>query len=205
MVEIVRLGVRNLGENRVQVLESHRQEFAEQAASLGVDPDAVQWHMIGHLQRNKVKQVLPQVVMVQSVDSLRLAREISNTAVAVGRTMPILLEVNAGQEPQKHGFPMVETPMAATLIAQMPGLEVRGLMAMAPLTEDTGRIRQTFADTRSLFERIRYEGNAGDRFTELSMGMTGDFEIAIEEGATIIRIGSLLFGEGAEGTEGAAV
>src|SRR5512133_737916 len=100
MVEIARLGVLRLGENRVQTLEAHRQEFAQQAALAGVDLSTVHWHMIGHLQRNKVKQVLPMVEMIQSVDSLRLAQEISSTAQHLGRTMPILLEVNAGEEPQ---------------------------------------------------------------------------------------------------------
>lgn len=197
MVGIARLGVVCLGENRVQTLEAHRQEFAQQAASAGVDPAIVQWHMVGHLQRNKVKQVLPMVEMIQSVDSLRLAQEVSTTAVKLGRTMPILLEVNAGQEPQKHGFAVEETVAAAGQIAQLPGLQVCGLMSMAPLTEDMVRVREAFARTRMLFEQIRSGGMVGESFAQLSMGMTGDFEIAIEEGATIVRIGSLLFAEGA--------
>lgn len=197
MVEIARLGVLRLGENRVQTLEAHRQEFAQQAALAGVDPSTVHWHMIGHLQRNKVKQVLPMVEMIQSVDSLRLAQEISSTAQRLGRTMPILLEVNAGEEPQKHGFGLDETVVAAGQIGQLPAIRLCGLMSMAPLTEDSVRIRQTFARTRTLFEQIRTGGQVGPGFAHLSMGMTGDFEIAIEEGATIVRIGSLLFAEGA--------
>ncbi len=197
MVEIARLGVVQLGENRVQTLETHRREFAVQATAAGVEASAVRWHMIGHLQRNKVKQVLPMVQMVQSVDSLRLAQEISTTAMSLGRTMPILMEINAGQEPQKYGFTLEEAAAAAEQIARLPAIELCGLMTMAPLTDDIGRIRQAFGRTRELFGQIRAAGGVGDGFVHMSMGMTSDFEIAIEEGATIVRIGSLLFAEGA--------
>jgi pyridoxal phosphate enzyme (YggS family) len=139
------------------------------------------------------------VETIQSVDSLRLAQEISTTAGALGRTMPILMEINAGQEPQKYGFALEEAAAAAGQIAQLPAIQLCGLMTMAPLTGDTGRIRQTFARTRELFGQIRTAGVAGESFVHLSMGMTSDFEIAIEEGATIVRIGSLLFAEGAAG------
>lgn len=199
MVEIARLGVVHLGENRVQTLEAHRREFAAQASTAGVDPSVVRWNMIGHLQRNKVKQVLPVVEMIQSVDSLRLAQEISTTAAGLGRTMAVLMEINAGQEPQKYGFTLEEAAAAAEQIAGLPAIELCGLMTMAPLTEDTARIRQAFSRTRELFEQIRAAGAAGDTFEHMSMGMTSDFEIAIEEGATIVRIGSLLFAEGAAG------
>ena len=197
MVEVARMGAVLFGENRVQTLEAHRREFAARAADSGIDPAAVHWHMIGHLQRNKVKQVLPLVSMVQSVDSLRLATEISTTAEGLGRKMPILMEVNAGQEPQKYGFALEEAASAATEIARLPAVELCGLMTMAPLTDDNVRIRQTFRRTRELFEQVRAAGVAGNSFVRLSMGMTSDFEIAIEEGATIVRIGSLLFAEGA--------
>jgi pyridoxal phosphate enzyme (YggS family) len=197
MVEIARLGVLDLGENRVQTLETHRKEFTERSAAAGVDPGTVRWHMIGHLQRNKVKQVLPLVETIQSVDSLRLAQEISTTAGGLGRTVPILMEVNAGQEPQKYGFALEEAVVAAAQIAQLPAIQVCGLMSMAPLTDDTDRIRQAFVRTRELFGQIRSAGAVGESFVHLSMGMTSDFEIAIEEGATIVRIGSLLFTEGA--------
>ena len=199
LVEIARLGVVDLGENRVQTLEAHRREFAERAAAAGVDPGTVRWHMIGHLQRNKVKQVLPMVETIQSVDSLRLAQEISTTAGALGRTVPILMEINAGQEAQKYGFALEEAVAAAGEIGRLPAIRLCGLMSMAPLTEDTGRIRQAFGRTRELFGQIRARagGAVGESFVHLSMGMTSDFEIAIEEGATIVRIGSLLFAEGA--------
>lgn len=197
MVEIARLGVVQLGENRVQTLEAHRREFAVEAAATGVDPSVVRWHMIGHLQRNKVKQVLPIVRMVQSVDSLRLAQEISTAAMGLRQTMPILMEINAGQEPQKYGFTLEEAAAAAAQIAQLPSIALCGLMTMAPLTDDTARIRQAFGRTRELFGQIRAAGGVDDGFVHLSMGMTSDFEIAIEEGATIVRIGSLLFAEGA--------
>lgn len=199
MVEIARMGVIHLGENRVQTLEAHRRDFATQAAAAGIDPSIIRWNMIGHLQRNKVQQVLPMVGMIQSVDSLRLAREISETAGCLGRTMPILMEINAAQEPQKYGFALEEALAAAAQIAQLPAIQLCGLMTMAPLTDDTGRIRQAFGRTRELFGQIRGAGAVGDCFVHLSMGMTSDFEIAIEEGATIVRIGSLLFAEGVVG------
>lgn len=199
MIEIARLGVVDLGENRVQTLEAHRQEFDAQAKAAGVDPSSIRWNMIGHLQRNKVKQVLPLVEMIQSVDSLRLAQEISTAAAGLGRTMPILMEINAGQEPQKYGFALEEAAAAAGQIAQLPAIQLCGLMTMAPLTDDSARIRQAFARTRELYEQIRAGGAVGDSFVHLSMGMTSDFEIAIEEGATIVRIGSLLFAEGTAG------
>ena len=195
MIEIVRLGLFHFGENRVQFLEAHRHEFSTQAAAAGLDPSMVHWHMVGHLQRNKVKQVLPMVEMIQSVDSLRLAQEISATAHRLGRTMPMLMEINAGQEPQKHGFTLEEAAPAARQIAQLPGIQLCGLMSMAPLTDDVSRIRHAFSRTRDLFTQIHASGEVGDGFIYLSMGMSSDFEIAIEEGATIVRIGSLLFAE----------
>lgn len=183
--EAVAAGLMDLGENRVQVLQQHAGELGAVAG--------VRWHMIGHLQRNKVKQVMGIAAMIQSVDSLRLAEEIEKTAAAMNRRVPVLLEVNAGEEEQKFGAPVAEAAGLALQMFEMPHLDVQGLMSMAPLTADTQRVHSTFARTRDLFEQIRSAGG-GDGFRELSMGMSGDFEIAIERGATIVRVGSVLFG-----------
>ncbi len=185
--EIVALGVCDLGENRAQVLQAHLD------AAQGLS--GIQWHMIGHLQRNKVKELLPHVAMIQSVDSLRLAQEIELQAQKIGKRLPILIEVNAGEEPQKFGATPADAIALAGDVASMPHLELQGIMSMAPLTDDLARIRSTFAKARGIFMRIRDAGAPGDCFRELSMGMSGDFEIAIEEGATIVRIGSLLFSQ----------
>lgn len=170
-------GVRHFGENRVQEAEEKR------PALTGLPPD-VAWHMIGHLQTNKVKTALGLFDIIQSVDSLHLAEAIS--ARAPGR-VPVFLEVNVAAEPSKHGFNLDELPGAFKAVAVLPHLEVRGLMTVAPPAERA-------EDVRPVFRRLRQEADAlGLR--ELSMGMTGDFEAAIEEGSTHVRIGRAIFGE----------
>ena len=182
--QAVAAGATLLGENRVQVLEEHASSVADLT---------VQWHMIGHLQRNKVRQVLKmRVAMIHSVDSLRLAQEIDRVAGEMSIRMPVLLEVNAAEEAQKFGVAVADAPALAEQVIQLGNVELVGLMAMAPLTDDAAVIAGTFARTRDLLERIAPV--AGQQFRELSMGMSHDFEIAIERGATIIRIGSFLFG-----------
>jgi PLP dependent protein len=185
--QAVDLGIRDFGENRLQVFTQHATELRAAVP--------IRWHMIGHLQRNKVPQILVLAGMIHSLDSLRLAREIDATAAKLNRKTPVLLQVNAGEEPQKHGFAMGETVLAAQQIATLSGLELCGLMSMAPLTEDQTIIRSTFAKTRQLFDEIKGQGIGDESFRHLSMGMSHDFEIAIEQGATLVRIGSLLFGE----------
>ena len=189
IIEAVNAGQLDLGESRAQVLESHAMAIMGMAG--------VRWHMIGHLQRNKVRDVLLLVHTIQSVDSLRLAQEIEKEADRAQKKIPILLQVNAGEEQQKFGVPMAQLVGLAEQMASMPHLELQGLMSMAPLTEDIHRVRETFARTREAFEEVRARGLAGDAFRELSMGMSGDYEIAIEQGATIIRLGSALFGTNA--------
>lgn len=184
--EAVSAGLTELGENRVQVLEQHARE-------LGSVP-AVNWHLIGHLQRNKVRQVLGLSRYIHSVDSLRLAEEIQKCAAAMGVRVSVLLQVNAGEEQQKFGANLAEARELGARIAAMPNLELRGVMSMAPLTEDEARIRKAFANARETFEAIRATGVTKDCYRELSMGMSHDFEIAIEQGATILRLGSILFG-----------
>jgi pyridoxal phosphate enzyme (YggS family) len=149
--------------------------------------------MIGHLQRNKVRQVLPLVSMIHSIDTLRLAEEINAFAAKLGLCPPVLLQVNTSQEPQKFGVPVGAAPHLAEQIESLPNLKLVGLMTMAPLTHNKDVIRECFIRARELFVEIRGEKIAGGHFTELSMGMSADFQIAVEEGATILRIGSAIF------------
>lgn len=189
IIEAVQHGQFDLGENRVQVLESH--------ATLVSELPGVRWHMIGHLQRNKVRDVLSIVHSIQSVDSLRLANEIEKEAARVERKIPVLLQLNAGEEHQKFGADMDEYLPLAEAIAKLPHLDLQGLMSMAPLTDDAGLIRKAFSRTREALEAIRDRGQVGENCRELSMGMSGDYEIAVEEGATMVRLGSVLFGNDA--------
>lgn len=200
---LVELGVRDFGESRPQELIrraamlrewSGRQELSGEIPVTNVQPV---WHMIGHVQRNKVKMLLPWVDVIQSVDSLRLAEELDQCAAKLERVAPIFLEVNASGEPGKQGVAVAATTHLAEQIATLRHLDLRGLMTMAPLTGDHSIIRQTFERTRELYEEIVSNRICGPRFRELSMGMSNDFELGIEAGATLVRIGSLLF-EGIE-------
>jgi hypothetical protein len=191
--DIVRLlaaaGQKDLGENRAQQLRDR----AAALADLRVD-----WHMIGRLQRKNAKYVVPAAAMIHSVDSVGLAEEIGRRAVALtgrdGRTapMPCLLEVNSGEE-QKAGVEPTEAPAAARAIAATPGISLVGLMTMAPLDADPEAARPAFAALRELLAQINREAAVPQPLTELSMGMTQDYEVAIEEGATIVRVGTALF------------
>ena len=177
-------GVTEIGENRVQEL-------------LGKLPDlqgAFDVHLIGRLQRNKVKQIVRHVKMIQSVDSLPLAEEISRRAEEAGRRLPVLVEISPAGEEQKGGVPKEETEAFLRNLAPMPGLRVRGLMAVMPLTEDEAWLDQLFRQTRELFERMRDTAIDGIEMEELSMGMSGDYRIAARHGATMVRIGSAIFG-----------
>jgi pyridoxal phosphate enzyme (YggS family) len=200
--EILQLGVGDLGESRVQVLQQRAAQvnefFARQQAHGGASaenlPAKLRWHMIGHLQRNKIKPVLPLVSVVHSVDSLRLAEELDAHAAKANRKLPVLMQVNASEEPQKSGVAVGAAVPLAEQIGTMDNLQIIGLMTMAPLDGDEKAIRQTFARTRELFEEIKFEKIGGSSMRHLSMGMSNDFELAIAEGATLLRIGTLLFG-----------
>jgi len=205
-LEIIRslleIGLNDLGENRVQELVKRAAMLKEWVGRRMWDSSSApistpRWHMIGHLQRNKVRDVLPWVELVHSVDSLRLAEEIDAESARLGRKMPILLEVNAGGEASKHGVAVAATTHLAEQISSLRHVELRGLMAMAPLTSDVSVIRNTFQRVRELFEEVVGERMCGPAFKELSLGMSGDFEYGIEAGATYVRIGSALF-EGIE-------
>ncbi len=197
---LVEMGHVDLGENRVQQLiqrVAQLEEFLSRKRTLSHDtPHDVRWHMIGHLQRNKVKQVLPLVKLIHSVDSLRLAEELQVLAARQDMTVDILLEVNVSGETSKTGIAPPAVPHLAEQIDTMIHLRLRGLMCMAPFTDKPEDTRPVFARTHELFHEIRGEHIGGETFNILSMGMSNDFEIAIEEGANVVRIGRALFGEG---------
>lgn len=199
---MVGLGFTDLGESRVQELTKRAAAVNEwlgrksRDVSAGAKPRP-RWHMVGHLQRNKVKAVLPWIDLIHSVDSLRLAEEIDAQSGKLDRVTPILLEVNAANESTKSGVAVAAVTHLAEQIHSLEHIEVRGLMAMAPLTEDESRIRHVFGRTRELFDEIVDDRICGREFRELSLGMSNDFEHGIEAGATYVRIGSALF-EGIE-------
>lgn len=181
--EIVRLGFTEIGENRVQETE---QKFAERRPRCRL-------HLVGHLQSNKVKKAVALFDLIQSVDSVRLAQAIDAEVAKQGRTLPILIEVNASGESRKYGFAPDEVEDAAAEIAELRNLELAGLMTVGPLTESETEIRNAFAATRKLFERLQSSGRFAD-WRYLSMGMTDDFPLAIAEGANMLRLGTALFG-----------
>lgn len=220
--ELLALGHRDLGENRVQhllqqaamveeyqarlkALPATRKAAADAAATLfdtvpgkpGLpDPAsaAARWHMIGHLQRNKAKKIIELVRLTHSVDSLRVAEELQTLALKKDRVIDVLIQVNCSGEEQKFGCPIPATIPLAEQIGSMINVRVRGLMTMAAYSENPEDSRATFARCRELFEELRGSGVVEGPVNILSMGMTGDFEVAIEEGANCVRIGSAIFG-----------
>ncbi|MBN2136563.1 MAG: YggS family pyridoxal phosphate-dependent enzyme [Sedimentisphaerales bacterium] len=194
--EVIRLGCTELAENRVQQLKKVSVQLAGHLQDGGAESEPakeISWHMIGHLQRNKVRQVLPIASLIHSVDTLRLAEEISVSATRLNVRSKVLLQVNMSSEPQKYGVPVGAATHLAEQISTLPNIEVVGLMTMAPLTHNKDVVRRCFVRARELFEEIRGERIVGPGFKELSMGMSSDYEIAVEEGATILRIGSAIF------------
>lgn len=182
----VRAGLRVLGENRVQ-------ELGEKVAVVG--REAAEWHLIGHLQRNKARQALELFDLIHSVDSPRLARTLAGEAERAGRVVRGLLQVNVSGEETKGGFEGDEVVDALGSVSEFPGLEIHGLMTMAPWTGEEAVLRRTFAAARRVLEESMRQVPAALKGSELSMGMSNDFEIAIEEGATMVRLGTVLFGE----------
>ncbi len=197
--EMIQLGVGDLGESRVQVLTQRATqitEFYQRRAAAGDENVAgkLRWHMIGHLQRNKVKAILPVVAAIHSIDSLRLAEELETQAAKAERRVPVLMQVNASEEPQKYGVAVGAAVHLAEQIDSMPHLQLVGLMTMAPLDASEAQARHCFARTREIFEEMKWHKIGGTGLRHLSMGMSNDFEPAIAEGATMVRIGTLLFG-----------
>ncbi len=193
MLAAVAAGLQQLGENRVEEAVVKIPQVAAAATQ------QVTWHMVGHIQSRKARQVVPLFDLVQSVDSLRLAQRLSRLAQERGRDLPVLLEINVSGEASKYGLSgynwqkdeMVRQQLwqEASAIMALPGLEARGLMTMAPFGAEERIIRRIFADMSALRESLDAD------LPELSMGMTDDFPIAIEEGATMIRVGRAIFGE----------
>ncbi len=178
------LGQVDIGENRVQ-------EVVEKLPAL---EEKFRIHLIGRLQSNKVKYIIEHVCLIHSLDRLSLAEEIDRQAQKHGRVMPVLLQVSPVGEPQKGGVLPEEAEQLLRDVAKLPGLKVQGLMAVMPKMDDEERLSGLFADMRTLFEHLRDEGIDGVAMEELSMGMSGDYKIAARHGATMVRIGSALFG-----------
>lgn len=194
--EVIRLGFNHLGENRVQQLKKVSGQVAEFLTAEGDQaklPSEIHWHLIGHLQRNKVRQILPNTSLIHSVDTLRLAEEINSAAGKMNAQPRVLLQVNTSNEPQKYGVPVGAATHLAEQIETLPHLQLIGLMTMAPLTRNQDIIRACFVRAHELYCEMRGEKIVGPHFTELSMGMSSDYEIAVEEGATLLRIGSAIF------------
>jgi hypothetical protein len=195
--QLLDLGQLDLGENRVQQLVKRASLIDEQMqrrAAAGNDTAGpVRWHMIGNLQRNKVRQILPLVELIHSMDTLRLAEEISARAEKDNQVAEVLVEANVSGEKSKSGIPPAAVPYLVEQVASLPKLRIAGLMTMAPLVDNAEEVRAVFARTRELFEEIRASRRAGPAFVHLSMGMSNDFDVAIEEGATLVRVGTALF------------
>ncbi len=184
IVEAIEAGIDCIGENRIQ----------EAAGKFdGLPP--VERHLVGHLQTNKVKRALELFDVIQSIDSVRLAREVSVRSAANGRRTPVLVEVNTSGEESKYGLDPDETLTAVEEIADLGGVEVVGLMTIGAFLPDPEDVRPCFQRLRSVREQIEDRVIPGVRMEHLSMGMTNDFEVAIEEGATIVRVGRAIFGE----------
>jgi PLP dependent protein len=210
---LIQLGHRDFGENRVQHLLQHAAMVEEHMARRRVLPrarhahdgdvllaapgsaDAVRWHMIGHLQRNKAKKAVEFCRLIHSVDSLRLAEEIQAIAVKREQVVEVLVQVNCSAEESKFGCPLPAAVHLAEQIDTMVFVRVRGLMTMAPLGTAPEDARPTFERCRELFDEVKKSGVGEGKFNILSMGMSGDYEVAISEGANVVRVGTAIFGE----------
>ena len=183
--ELLPGGTRDFGENKVQELCDKYEQL----------PKDIRWHMIGHLQRNKVKYVVDKACLIHSVDSLRLAETISAEGVKKGITVPVLIEVNVAGEESKFGAAPEETEDLIREIAKLPSIADKGLMTIAPYVEYPEDNRGYFASLKKLCVDIKNKNIDNVSMDILSMGMTGDYEVAIEEGATMVRVGTGIFGE----------
>ena len=183
--ELLPLGVVDFGENKVQELTAKEEAL----------PSHIRWHMIGHLQRNKVKYIVDKAFLIHSVDSLRLAEAISQEAGKKNVTANILIEVNVAGEDSKFGVRPEETAALAEAISKLPNISVKGLMTIAPFVENAEENREVFRNLRKLSVDIEEKKFNNVTMAVLSMGMSGDYEVAIEEGATMVRVGTGIFGE----------
>ena len=178
-------GSRDFGENKVQ-------EIMDKYPQL---PSDIRWHMIGHLQRNKVKYIVDKVALIHSVDSLRLAETIENEAAKHNVTVPILIEVNVAQEESKFGLKTEEVLSLVESVAALPHINIKGLMTIAPYVEDPEENRGIFRQLKKLIVDIAAKNINNVNMSVLSMGMTGDYQVAVQEGATMVRVGTGIFGE----------
>ena len=181
--EAIEAGHRLFGENRVQELLSKQPNL----------PSTLRWHLIGHLQSNKVRKVLPVVEAIHSVDSLELARDINRIAAELGQYPKVYLEVNVAGEASKHGFAPAKLEAELEDLLTLDRLEIQGLMCVPPISKEPEDSRKHFVFLRGFRDKV--EKLAGVPFPALSMGMSGDYEIAVEEGATVVRVGSAIFGK----------
>jgi pyridoxal phosphate enzyme (YggS family) len=177
------LGVLDLGESRPQELWR----------KAGLLPKSIRWHQVGHLQRNKIAATLPFAHLIHSVDSARLLSALESEAAQQNRQVDVLLEVNVSGEASKHGFKPDEVPDTLKLILQLRHVQITGLMTMAVLEQDPEQCRPTFVELRRLRDQWRSDFGPPHHLDHLSMGMSNDFEVAIEEGATLVRLGTVLF------------
>jgi len=188
ILELYEHGHRDFGENRVQ-------ELTDKYDAL---PKDIRWHQIGHLQTNKVKYITPFIHLIHSVDSLKVLKEINKRARRDERVIDCLLQFHIAEEEAKYGFTLetAKTALESEAFAKMQHVRLTGVMGMATFTEDTQKVRSEFQHLRHIFETLKqnYFANAA-HFKEISMGMSGDYKIALEEGSTMVRIGSLIFGE----------
>jgi len=185
LMEAYNYGCRHFGENKVQELLD----------KYDIMPKDIKWHMIGHLQRNKVKYIVDKVALIHSVDSYRLAEEISKEAIKKKLVVPILIEVNIANEDSKFGVKKEETLSLIRQVAKLSGIVINGLMTIAPYVENPEENKQHFVNLRQLSVDIREENIDNVSVDVLSMGMSGDYIVAIEEGATMVRVGTGIFGE----------
>jgi pyridoxal phosphate enzyme (YggS family) len=198
--QLVDLGHSDFGENRLQhftQLAAQIDEYVGRRKELG-EPDLanqIRWHFIGHLQRNKCRRILPLTRLIHTLDSLRLAEEIQEIAEKRKQVVEVLLQINISRERQKTGIAPAAVGYLLEQLESMPCINPRGMMCMAPISDDPEDSRPVFTRCSELFEEMQLDKYSGDAFTILSMGMSNDFEVAIECGANIVRVGTALFGE----------
>jgi len=186
--EAIEAGLDIIGENYVQEAEQAFQIIGHR----------VQWHMIGHLQRNKVKKAVKIFDLIETVDSIRLAKEIDKSCRKIGKTMPVLIEINSGEEAQKSGVLPEDAPTLIQEISVLENVQVKGLMTMGPFTGDPEDARPYFVKTKEIFFRLKQMGLPRVEMKVLSMGMSNSYKVALEEGANMVRIGTNLFGQRCE-------
>lgn len=185
ILELNKIGLNDFGENRSKELKDKYYNIAFHHKG------KINWHMIGHLQSKKVGDIIAIVSLIHSVDSIKLANEIDSTAKKINKTIEILVQVNTSNEPQKYGIDPSEVKEVCSQISELENIRLKGLMTMAKFTEDKDEIRSSFRSLKNLYDELKPDFK---HFQHLSMGMTNDYEIAIEEGATLLRIGSAIFG-----------